>query len=242
MCPGTNQMCLKSIPIFFCHLYLFLNSFLFIIHSGIYNFFLTVQHMDISKTNEGASLLSTKLARLCLNDLSFTKSYTEIPLKCTGHGIQKSTDSASSQYSLVEYNELIGARLVSIKSWPLQAEENAHHIIGLFQETSRSNFNASLNADANAAPIKQAVCIFPMQQIQSTIKQNLNRCYNNYNDEPIMRGLSFIKPDQRCSSKANARRVFRQQQHQDSSIGDDFCSTADNGMLNNRCFNAELAI
>lgn len=189
--------------------------------------------MDIPKNG----ILSTKLARLCLNDLSFAKSYTEIPLKCTGHGIQKSSGSGSSQYSLIEYNELVAARLVRVKSWSHQEEKSEYHIVGLFQESSRSNFNASLNTDPTREAIKQAVCIFPMHHVQSTIKQNLKRCYNSYDGEPVMRGLSFIKPDQRCNAKNARLPVYgsdmfrpRQESERDLLFGDNFCSSTDNGI------------
>lgn len=193
---------------------------------GIYNYFLTVQHMDTTKSHPSNNLLVTKLARLCLNDLSFTKSYTEIPLKCSGSGMQR-----SSSYSMLEYNELVNARLVKVKSWANKFNDDNYYLVGLFQESSRTTFNSSLNENPDHSPIRQAVCMFSMREIHEAIKQNLNSCYNNYNNENIMRGLSFIKPDQRCSSKSSNKRIFnRQNSASSSSVGDDFCSTADNGI------------
>jgi hypothetical protein len=106
---------------------------------GIYNYFLSVQHMDADTSSSGADKLVTKLARLCLNDLSFTKSYTEMPLKC----LSSSTSSLKS----IHYNELMAARLVHIKSESLSDGLNSYYVIGLFQETKRSTFNASLPQD-----------------------------------------------------------------------------------------------
>jgi hypothetical protein len=90
--------------------------------------------------------------------------------------------------------------------------------------------------------------MFSLKEIQAKIKENLRKCYDSgtqTSDLNIMRGLSFIKPDQRCSTGRN-RNLFQQQQQQhnqqqqqqqqsDSSndysqIGDDFCSSADNGL------------
>jgi hypothetical protein len=188
---------------------------------GIYNYFLTVQRMDTFKSH-GSQLLTTKLARLCLNDLSFTKSYTEMPLKCTGRGIETRPDSS---YGFIDYNELLNAKLIRVRSWQASSyDSNDYYLIGLFQETKRTTFNSSMSSQAS----KQAVCMFSMRQISEKIRENLNKCYNNvYDTTPIMRGLSFIKPDQHCSSKR--QRSF----HTAASfadIGDDFCSTADNGI------------
>lgn len=194
-------------------------KFIFIFKPGIYNYFLTVQHMDTDNINRN-NLLITKMSRLCLNDLSFTKSYTEVPLKCTGNGMQK-----TNAYSLIDYNELISAKVIQIKSNSWSHKD--YYLIGLFQQTQRTTFNATLNQDGN---VKQALCVFSMREIQATITKNLNKCYNNaFESHSVMRGLNFIKPDQKCSSK------LRKMSHQHytasaSSVGDDFCSSADNGI------------
>ena len=106
---------------------------------GIYNYFLSVQHMDADASSSGADKLVTKLARLCLNDLSFTKSYTEMPLKCLS--------SSTLSLKTIHYNELMAARLVHVKSESLSDGLNSYYVIGLFQETKRSTFNASLPQD-----------------------------------------------------------------------------------------------
>lgn len=200
---------------------------------GIYNYFLSVQHMDTEPALRG-DLLITKLARLCLNDLSFTKSYTEMPLRCT---------SGSRGLRSVDYNELISAKLVSIRNLESRDEfaemSNDHYIVGLFQETSRRTFNASLDAESG---LKQAVCVYPLKYVQAKIKENLRKCYDSGasqfsssassspDDElNIMRGLSFIKPDQRCNTGRN-RQAQRSSDYSSSQIGDDFCSSADNGL------------
>ena len=201
---------------------------------GIYNYFLTVQHMDTDAFNKG-ELLITKLARLCLNDLSFTKSYIEMPLKCTSG----SSSSVSSLRS-IDYNELINARVVNIKSFNTNEQDN-YYIVGLFQQTNRNTFNATLQQDTfnQDEPIKQAVCMFSLKQIQHKVKENLRKCYssstdlNKYNN--IMRGLNFIKPDQQCSSAASRNNRLRQSEYGSGSsssfqINDDFCSSADNGL------------
>ena len=183
---------------------------------GVYNYFLTVQHMDTDALARGA-LLTTKLARLCLNDLSFTKSYTEMPLKCSG-GVR--ADAVSYSLRAPDYNELISARLVRLA-------DSEYYVAGLFQQTGRVTFNASLEQSVEqAASIRQAVCLFPLRLLQEKVKENLNNCYNSEQTdgyEATMRGLSFIKPDQRCSSSSRSRLSTH-------SIGDDFCSSADNGL------------
>ena len=112
---------------------------------GVYNYFLSVQHMDVEASANGERLV-TKLARLCLNDLSFTKSYTEMPLKCTSN----SRGSISSLRS-IHYNELIGAKLVLVKHDEVSSESGNYFVVGLFQETSRTTFNASLPQESEEA-------------------------------------------------------------------------------------------
>jgi hypothetical protein len=107
---------------------------------GIYNYFLSVQHMDADASL--SDRLVTKLARLCLNDLSFTKSYTEMPLKCVSSSRRL---GSLSSLKLVHYNELLAARLVYVKSENLDTSN--YYVVGLFQETSRNTFNASLPQD-----------------------------------------------------------------------------------------------
>jgi len=201
---------------------------------GIYNYFLSVQHMDTDAMLRG-DLLVTKLARLCLNDLSFTKSYTEMPLRCIG-----TSNLNDNSLRSIDYNELINAKLIQIKSNGFddssqsneapssQTEEAQFYLIGLFQKTSRNTFNATLSHEG-----RQAVCLFSIKQLQSKIKENLRKCYNsdqqmgslNNDEKVLMRGLSFIKPDQQCSS---ARKYH--QQRESAQINDDFCSSADNGL------------
>ncbi len=113
------------------------------------------------------------------------------------------------------------------KGWP---SEDTHYLVGLFQATDRTTFNASLADEATSAPIKQAVCVFSMRHIQEKIKENLNKCYNVYESQNVMRGLSFIKPDQRCSSKTRPKYTpdVSSSSSAQSTVGDDFCSTADN--------------
>ncbi len=118
---------------------------------------------------------------------------------------------------------------IKTKNWASN-NEDTQFLIGLFQATDRITFNASLPDDMSKTPIKQAVCVFSMRQIQEKIKENLNKCYNVYESQNVMRGLSFIKPDQRCSSVTRPR--YHTPDNFESSsqslIGDDFCSTADN--------------
>lgn len=187
---------------------------------GIYNYFLTVQHMDTDSLQKG-DLLLTKISRLCLNDLSFTKSYTEIPLKCTS-GFKGSITSLRP----IDYNELIASKVVEIDS--------ESYLIGLFQQTSRSTFNSSLDQDylddeyysSRQISIKQAVCVYPIKLIQAKIKENIRKCYNN-EQANVMRGLNFIKPDQKCSSSRSIKKTLSSDYSQ---INDDFCSSADNGL------------
>jgi hypothetical protein len=201
---------------------------------GIYNYFLSVQHQDTDAMLRG-DLLVTKLARLCLNDLSFTKSYTEIPLRCIGGGGTSSTKNDGLRS--IDYNELINAKLIQIKSNGFDNldsndydnSEPNYYMIGLFQKTQRNTFNATLPK----VNTRQAVCLFSMKQLQAKIKENLRKCYDSHSEETssttsskvVMRGLSFIKSDQVCSSA--------RQHHQrgtSSQINDDFCSSADNGL------------
>lgn len=68
--------------------------------------------------------------------------------------------------------------------------------------------------------IRQAVCVFPMRAVTAKIHENINRCYNSDAESQVMRGLNFIKPDQKCSY--SSRRT---------TSADDYCaSSADNGL------------
>jgi plexin A len=133
---------------------------------GLHNYYLSVQHTDTDALLANQPLV-TKISRLCLNDLSFTKSYTEITLKC----LSGSRGSISSLRS-VDYNELIASKLVEI--------DGEHFLIGLFQQTTRTNFNMSLHTSAsstnnNNAPIRQAICVYPMKAVTAKIHENINR-------------------------------------------------------------------
>jgi hypothetical protein len=121
---------------------------------GIYNYFLSVQHMDADASLPGDRLV-TKLARLCLNDLSFTKSYTEMPLKCVSSSRRL---GSLSSLKLVHYNELLAARLVYVRSENLDTSN--YYVVGLFQETSRNTFNASLPQDRDAGNDEQGKVFF----------------------------------------------------------------------------------
>lgn len=173
---------------------------------GLHNYYLSVQHADTDALLNN-NVLTTKIARLCLNDLSFTKSYTELGLRC----VSGSRSSISSLRS-IEYNELVAARLF------VHAVDGEHYLAGLFQQTSRTNFNMSVHD--LPGPVRQAICVFPMRSVSAKIHENINRCYNSDADSAVMRGLNFIKPDQRCSY--STRRV---------ASADDYCmSSADNGL------------
>ena len=168
---------------------------------GVFNYFLSVQHMDVGSSE--MTRLETKLARLCLNDLSFTKSYTEMPMRCVSGSV--------TEMRSVHYNELVSARVVRVES-------EGYYLVGLFQETSRMTFNDTLpqeRDDSAREPIKQAVCMFSLEQIQQKITENLRKCYDSgthSSDQNVMRGLSFIKPDQRCSqTNSRSRNLYQQQ-------------------------------
>lgn len=119
------------------------------------------------------------------------------------------------------YNELVSAKVLRIGS-------KQHYIVGLFQQTSRSTFNDSLGASP-----RQAVCLFSMRHVQSRIRENVRQCHQNRHD--LMRGLSFIKPDQQCRTsnmfdRESPLQHDQQQQHSDIDSDSDFCSLADNGL------------
>ena len=180
----------------------FMNSFIVkyidAFNLGIYNFILSVQHSDTDSLLSGERLMS-KISRLCLNDLSFTKSYVEMPIEC--HGV----DSLRA----VHYNELVSTKHVRI---------GAHtYLIGLFEHTTRNSFNASIDPSVS----KQAVCAFKLSDIQDKFRVNIDKCYN---EDGVMRGLSFIKPDQMCLATKTGIR------NSNGHIEDDFCSSAENGL------------
>lgn len=171
---------------------------------GLHNYYLSVQHTD-TEALVNNHVLTTKISRLCLNDLSFTKSYTELSLKCAS-GSRGSISSLRS----IDYNELVAAKLVQFTNG------GEHYLLGLFQQTTRTNFN--MTVDSNG--IRQAVCVFPMRAVTAKIHENINRCYNSDAESQVMRGLNFIKPDQKCSY--SSRRT---------TSADDYCaSSADNGL------------
>ena len=116
---------------------------------GVYNYFLSVQHMDAdaAAVSSSSGKLVTKVARLCLNDLSFTKSYMEMPLRC-----ESSAKGSPSSLRSIHYNELVAAKLVLVRSGGSRLEEAAaatgsYVVMGLFQETERGTFNESLPQD-----------------------------------------------------------------------------------------------
>ena len=201
----------------------------------MFNYYLTVQHLDTDSMLAGGvgSLLQTKLARFCLNDLSFTKSYIEMPLRCTSNKkpLLGSNDKFPPRPML--YNELVSAKLVRIAG--------AHYIAGLFQHTSRTTFNSTTSG--GGGDLKQGVCLFSLKTLHKSIRHNVRRCHNNA-ERDLMRGLSFIKLDQKCRTSqlnknrensdfgrlgdSDAYRVGDEDDHEDES---DFCSLTDNNGL-----------
>jgi plexin A len=182
--------------------------------AGIFNYFLTVQHVD---TDSMHRTLQTKLARFCLNDLSFVKSYVEVPLECIGN---KRAPGNRNGHSKLHYNELVSAKVVTLKG--------ERYIAGLFQQTTRSTFNASVSE----AGLKQGMCLFPLKHVQASIRDNVRQCH--YNMAELMRGLNFIKPDQKCTSKSKSGFISDSdvdEQTTASAGEEDFCSLADNNGL-----------
>jgi hypothetical protein len=183
---------------------------------GNHNFFLSVQSSKSQADNNGrrrpvstTNRFITKLARFCLNDLSFIKSYIEIPIECVG----------VVNNEKIVYNELISAKLLKTNS----GNSFNYHLVGLFQLTNRDSFNQSINDDNSN---KQAVCLYPLKSLQSKIRDNLQACYFGdpfrSKNKPLSRGLDHIKPWQPC---------INSQSFDTHILDDDNCFTTDNGLF-----------
>jgi hypothetical protein len=188
--------------------------------TGIFNYFLTVQHVDTDSMLHRT--LQTKLARFCLNDRSFVKSYVEVPLECVGSKRPAAASPTRAGNSKLHYNELVSAKVVTLRG--------EKFIAGLFQQTTRTTFNASVTTDSSSGGLKQGMCLFPLRQVQASIRDNVRQCHHNAAE--LMRGLNFIKPDQRCTSRSkSAAPGMGNGQDADETNEEDFCSLADNNGL-----------
>ncbi len=137
----------------------------------LYNFILTVQSMDTDTQLKGDPLV-TKIVRLCKNDLSFIKSYVEIPLSCNG------------------FNELVSAKLM----------DNTY-LLGVFKQSNRQR-NGTVEADGSSSPQAICIFNMNQlrTKINDNLNECLYSATSS-NGKTKWRGLNYIKPDQICKGR-----------------------------------------
>lgn len=144
----------------------FIVSYVYSFKQDNFNYFLTVQQSDAYFQLNNNNQLQTKIARLCSNDQSLIRSYTETPIQCS------------------TFNILI--HMTKFKSQNSKSNDDNTYLIGLFE---------------NSSTRKQAICVYSLKQINYVINDNIKSCLTGSGS--IQRGLSFIKPDQRCTRNLN---------------------------------------
>jgi hypothetical protein len=184
-----------------------------------YNYFLTLQHLDVTTSNLGAQLVQTKIIRFCQNDLSFIKSYMEQPLRC------------ESKIDGTFYNELVHSRLVE---WNFGDKKKISYLVGLFQETKRYTMQNASDIFLNKQPVKQAVCVYKLNDVNRKFLQNFKSCLTSTSSS--QRGLSYIKTDQICTSSIFSATTNDQddlnENEIDNEINDNYCSIIDSTNMN----------
>ena len=187
-----------------------------------YNYFLSIQPGDVGQ------VIQTKIIRFCQNDLSFIKSYIEQPLRC------------ESSDGLIFYNELVHSRLIE---WSPNGDDKkkASYLVGLFQETKRYTMQ-NISDLSSSKPLRQAICVYKLSEINKRFVQNFKTCLTS-NTGVLMRGLSFIKPDQVCRSYAfnSFTQTDNNDLESDNESNDNFCSLIESNNMNLYPIGGQLA-
>lgn len=151
-----------------------------------YVYFATNQRKSPSRRLEEWGHIS-RLARLCLNDLSF-QSYAEISLECKsaasanmqgGRGARSASRLAPGQpnqqelhYNLLQDAQVIAASSELARQLSLEpAPPGRPHqvLVGVFAQSKDHTLKAQT---------RSAICLFPMRQIEATFAENILSCLN----------------------------------------------------------------
>ncbi|XP_065218059.1 uncharacterized protein LOC135843932 [Planococcus citri] len=143
--------------------------------SGHFIYFLTTQ-----MNSTQPSLYKSKLVRGCQR-ISFSFSYTEIPIECY--------DEIKGKYNLAQaaFIGKPGSKLAD--SLGITAEDDV--LFGIFAQSKNQTEGYESSKPSN----RSAMCIYSLKEINEKFFQNIQRCYNGTG----YRGLEFIiSPDLKC--------------------------------------------
>lgn len=125
-----------------------------------YVYFVTVQRKSPLRQLEEWGYI-TRLARLCLNDLSF-QSYAEITLEC-------SQQATNLNYNLIQDAQLFTASPHLANQLGLRNQQAGQVLAGAF----------ALSKDhTTKTQTKSAICLYPMERIEQKFNENIQQCYN----------------------------------------------------------------
>lgn len=129
-----------------------------------YIYFATLQRKSPLRQFEEWGYI-TRLARLCLSDLSF-QSYTEITLEC------KSRHAGRSKQQPVNYNLLQDAQLT-------QASSQLAQLLGVKQQSAVLVTAFAQSRDHTLrSQQRSAICLYPMERVEEKFNENIHLCYN----------------------------------------------------------------
>lgn len=174
----------------------YLVNYIYAFQHNDYVYFATVQRKSPLRQLEEWGYI-TRLARLCLSDLSF-QSYTELTLECRSSGTESARETAaaaasnnsratkiatlqqqqvfstssSSSSSNTNYNLLQDAYLT-------QASSNLAHQLGVRPQSALlATVFAQSKDHTTKSQQKSAICLFPMEKIEAKFNENIHLCYN----------------------------------------------------------------
>lgn len=138
-----------------------------------YVYFATVQRKSPLRQLEEWGYIS-RLARLCLNDLSF-QSYAEITLECRGNkqtGSSHAFNANAGSSGEINYNLLQDAQVTS-------AGSTLAHQLGIKSHSSVLVGAFALSKDhTSRSQQKSAICLYPLEKIEQKFNENIHTCYN----------------------------------------------------------------
>lgn len=152
----------------------YLVNYVYAFQHGDFVYFATVQRRSPLRQLEEWGYI-TRLARLCLSDLSF-QSYTEMTLECVSASSQSGGGGyyagAGKQHQQTNYNLLQDAQLISAGSELAQQLRltKSNQVLATVFAQSRDHSTRSQQ--------KSAVCLFPMEMIEQRFNENIQQCYN----------------------------------------------------------------
>lgn len=175
----------------------YLVNYIYAFQHNDYVYFATVQRKSPLRQLEEWGYI-TRLARLCLSDLSF-QSYTELTLECRS---SLSSDSTSSQTTRPSNNKartttrhqqqqqqqvFSGSSSTSTNTnynllqdaYLTQASSHLAHQLGVrAQSAILATVFAQSKDHTTKSQQKSAICLFPMDKIEAKFNENIHLCYN----------------------------------------------------------------